>query len=429
MMATRRPMRKPSIALLHFTCPPVVGGVEVVVERHARLFADHDYPVRVVVGRGDSFDPRIPVKKVPAIDSVYPTNIAVNCDLKQGVLGARFEAYRDELRADLETALGGAEVAIVHNVLVKDLNFTLASVIREMAERQDRKFVNWSHDPSAVGYNAQPWVRTSREFPWVLINSSAPQVCNVTISRARQRELSQLYGVDPSTITVIPDGVAVREFLGLNPVSYRIWQDFRLRDQDLVLFTPARIVEKKNIQLAIEVTAALNSLGRRTKLVVSGPPSNHATLGEHEAYYNRMKALVGDIRAEEFIVFLYEYRDDRGQRVEVTMDIIKDLYQLSDLLLVPSLEEGFGLPLLEAGLTKTPIACSDIEPFRELGGNDVLYLDLKDAPVESARRILEYMSHNPTQRLFKRVLASYTWISIFENRIEPFVRDLVGRSR
>ncbi|MBI1850873.1 MAG: glycosyltransferase [Planctomycetes bacterium] len=414
---------KPSIALIHFTCPPVVGGVEVVVEKHARLFADGGYPIRVIVGRGEWFDSRVPVTKIPAIDSLYPVNVEVNPDLKRGVMDFRYQSYRAELLSALEVALEGVDVVIVHNILVKDINFTLVDVLREMADRRDRCFVNWSHDPSAVGYNAEPWVRASREFPWVLINSSNPGVANVTISRARQRELSELYGVEPETITVIPDGVAVRDFLGLHPISFRIWQDFRLRDQDLVLFTPARIVEKKNIRLAIEVTAALNSLGRRAKLIVSGPPSSHATPGEHEAYYRRMKTLVTDLRAEDFIIFLYEFRDDRGERVEVTMDIIKDLYLLSDLLLVPSLEEGFGLPLLEAGLTKTPIACSDIEPFRELGGNDVLYIDLDETPLASAKSILDYLGRNSTQRLFKRVLTSYTWVSIFENRIEPFIQQ------
>jgi glycosyltransferase involved in cell wall biosynthesis len=420
-------MRKPSIALLHFTCPPVVGGVEVVVERHARLFAEHEYPVRVVVGRGESFDDQVRVTKIPALDSLYPTNVEVNSDLKRGVRGPRYQEYRGELKERLSEALSGAEVVIVHNVFVKDLNFTLVDVLGEMARSGGRCFVNWSHDPSAVSYNAQPWVRENREFPWVLINQPIPGVANVTISRSRQRELSALYGVDPSTITVIPDGVAVREFLGLHPTSFRIWEDFRLRDQDLVLFTPARIVEKKNIRLAIEVTASLNSLGHRAKLVVSGPPSRHATAGEHEAYYRQMKNLVADLRAEEFIIFLYEYLDERGERVEVTMEIIRDLYLLCDLLLVPSIEEGFGLPLLEAGLMKTPIACSDIEPFRELGGSEVLYLDLKDTPLTSACRILEYLNNNSTQRFFKRVLASYTWVSIFENRIEPFILKCAGR--
>jgi glycosyltransferase involved in cell wall biosynthesis len=397
----------------------------VVVEKHARLFADAGYPVRVVVGRGEWFASRVPVLKIPSLDSLHPTNVDVNPDLKRGVMDFRYQSYRAELSSALEGALEGADVVIVHNLFVKDINFTAVDVLRELAERREQRFVNWSHDPSAVGYNAEPWVRSSREFPWVLINSPHPGVANVTISRSRQRELSELYGVDPETITVIPDGVAVRDFLGLHPISFRIWNDFKLRDQDLVLFTPARIVEKKNIRLAIEVTAALNSLGRRAKLVVSGPPSSHATPGEHEAYYRRMKTLVTDLRAEDFIVFLYEYRDARGERVEVTMDIVKDLYLLCDLLFVPSIEEGFGLPLLEAGLTKTPIACSNIEPFQELGADDVLYVDLEATPLESAKRLLDYLGRNSTQRLFKRVLTSYTWVSIFEKRIEPFVRQLL----
>lgn len=51
-------------------------------------------------------------------------------------------------------------------------------------------------------------------------------------------------------------------------------------------------------------------------------------------------------------------------------------YCNSELLLAPSLIEGFGLPVAEALLAGCRVICSDIPAFRELGGDDCLYIPL-----------------------------------------------------
>ena len=45
------------IALLHYSVPPVVGGVESVLAQQARLMADAGHAVQVIAGRGGQFDP------------------------------------------------------------------------------------------------------------------------------------------------------------------------------------------------------------------------------------------------------------------------------------------------------------------------------------------------------------------------------------
>lgn len=49
-------------------------------------------------------------------------------------------------------------------------------------------------------------------------------------------------------------------------------------------------------------------------------------------------------------------------------DVLADLYASAACLVYPSRSEGFGMPLLEAARLGCPVACSDIEPFRELLG-------------------------------------------------------------
>ena len=50
-------------------------------------------------------------------------------------------------------------------------------------------------------------------------------------------------------------------------------------------------------------------------------------------------------------------------------------YSHSDALIQASADEGFGLPLIEAGQHGIPVLCSDIPVFHEVGGSHVLYFD------------------------------------------------------
>jgi len=52
---------------------------------------------------------------------------------------------------------------------------------------------------------------------------------------------------------------------------------------------------------------------------------------------------------------------------------IKKLYSESLVYVFPSLDEGFGIPLIESMKSEVPIICSDIEIFKEIGGDSALY--------------------------------------------------------
>ena len=52
---------------------------------------------------------------------------------------------------------------------------------------------------------------------------------------------------------------------------------------------------------------------------------------------------------------------------------IKKLYSESLIYVFPSIDEGFGIPLIESMKSEVPIICSDIEVFREIGRESILY--------------------------------------------------------
>jgi hypothetical protein len=111
--------------------------------------------------------------------------------------------------------------------------------------------------------------------------------------------------------------------------------------------------------------------------------------------------------------------------IERAVELV-NLYLMADLLLMTSKDEDFGLPLLEAGMIKLPIACSDIGPFRELG-EGVCFLGLDEPPLAIAGRIVEYLGRTETHKMFRKVMRQYVWDVVCRTDALPFLCEITSQ--
>ncbi len=125
-----------------------------------------------------------------------------------------------------------------------------------------------------------------------------------------------------------------------------------------------------------------------------------------------------------------------GSRLVVTGflsdDLLPSLYNAARLFVMPSLYEGFGLPVLEAMACGVPVVCSQADPFPEVAG-DAARLVAADQPGELARAIDElWRDAELRQMLAQRGLehaAGFRWersagalVGAFEEAIAAFSR-------
>ncbi|HMA38179.1 MAG TPA: glycosyltransferase family 4 protein [Chloroflexia bacterium] len=400
-----------AVWILHYACAPIIGGVEGIMSEHARVLAAHGHLPRLVAGRG------APAILVPEIDSRHPDVLAVQAALDAGQVPAAFAPLRARIRAALGARLAAepAGVVIVHNAFTLHKNLALTAALADLAAAGTARCVAWCHDLAWTNPLYQAALHPGP--PWDLLRTPLPGVQYVAISEERQGELAGLFGWSRAQVRRVPNGIDPVRFLGASPAMAQVLERLAWRERDPVLLAPVRMTRRKNLELAIATVAALRDAGRRPLLLITGPPGPHNP-------------------RQDYAEFLAAERHRRGLDAEVVFlaqepwlpdgvddALMAELYRWADALLFPTLQEGFGLPMLEAGLARLPIFCTDLPVLRETGGPDVHYLAPETPPAAIAAAIQGVLEGPGAPALRRRVLRDYNWESIYRTGLQPLVGD------
>jgi len=398
------------LALVHYTAAPVTGGVESVLAAHARLLREAGHDVVVIAGRGSA-------TLVPELDSRHPDVERIAQRLAQGdPATADFEALRSRLAASMGALLADRDVVIAHNVMTMPFNLPLAAVLADAGP----PLVAWTHDlawtnPRYPGYQRPGW-------PWSLLRTARPGVQYVAISGLRQREIVDVMGVPASGVPVVPNGVDPAAFWGLGPRTLDLARRAGLEGADPLVLVPVRITRRKRLELAIDAAACLLPGHPRLRVAVSGPLGPHSS--DNLDYVAMLRRHRTRLRLDGVVSFLHELAGPDGEH-PVDDRTMAELYRMADLVLLPSESEGFGLPVLEAGLSRTPLVCADIPVLREVAGNGAWTFP-PGAGGEQVAAAAARALRSRAARLRARTLRGYGWPSVLE-RIERVIEGSGGR--
>ena len=410
------------IGLLHYSGPPTVGGVEQTLLHHALALSSLGHAATLLVGVGRSVEPRLAVEVIPELSSRHPQVLAVKAELDGGRLSPAFEDLTRRIKARVREAVAGLDVLVVHNALTLHKNLALTAALWRLLEgRLLPRTIGWHHDFA--------WDRPGyrRELhpgePWELLRRPWPGVTPVVVSAAQRDRLARLYGLEPASIHVVPPGVDPALSGGWTEPAREIVAALGLLQADAVLLLPARLTRRKNVEYALHVLAALRrASGRDVRLLVTGPPGPHNPA--NQAYLESLLELRRSLDLDRAAHFLYRLRPDAARVPDDPT--MASLFGLCDALLFPSHDEGFGIPLLEAGLARLPVFCSDIPPFRETAGDLASYFPLDQDPAETAADLAARLFGDPAFQLRARVRAGYTWERIVAERVLPLLEGAGG---
>jgi glycosyltransferase involved in cell wall biosynthesis len=407
-------------AILHYASAPIIGGVEATITHHARGLARLGYPVRVISGRGEPFPAgeNIAYSRHALFDSGHPDILALKKALDAGHVPDAFEAMVDQIASELRRTLAGCSAVIAHNVTSLNKNLALSKALEKLNDEGIVRVIAWCHDLAWTNPQYQPELHPGE--PWDALRRRWRGVEYVTVSEARREELAALLGMPLDEIHVVTPGVDAALMLGWTPLLSALDQRLRLLDADGLLLLPARLTRRKNIALALRILAAMREQsGGDYRLIVTGPPGPHNPT--NPGYLGELLDLRRELDLVTSAHFLYECgEDDRPLLVDDAT--IAALYRTCDALLFPSEQEGFGMPVIEAGITGLPVFCASIPPLQRTGGADARYFDPKnDDPSLIARDILNFFETDASHRLKARARCHFRWEALIEHQIVPLV--------
>jgi len=164
----------------------------------------------------------------------------------------------------------------------------------------------------------------------------------VTISNYSLEKIQQHYGIEVSKVRIVPNGVDTEKFKPMDAKAVR--QQFGLGNEPCVLFVGS-LIPRKGLSFLVEAAKKIVKEQAETKFlfVGDGPLRNQLTASLEGAN------LLGNFK------FLGNLKDD----------VLPAVYNCADVFVLPSIQEGQGIVLLEAQASGKPVVAFDVGGVNE----------------------------------------------------------------
>jgi glycosyltransferase involved in cell wall biosynthesis len=219
----------------------------------------------------------------------------------------------------------------------------------------------------------------------------------ITVSESTKSDLVALYGVAPQRVRVVPLGGGERITRETAPASRLA----ALGLEGTFVLQVGRIEARKNQAAALAAVERLDGV----TLAVAGP--------------ERDRVLAARLRASARCRVL-------GRVDQPTLEL---LYKHARAVVVPSLYEGFGLPVLEAMARGQVVVAAAASSLPEVGGDAALYVDDADDPQQLAKTLETAIGDAKVRarlvRAASKRAATFTWDRCAAG-VAAVIRELVA---
>ncbi len=312
------------------------------------------------------------------------------------------------------------ELLIVENALTIPINLPLGLALTEFIAETGYPVIAHHHD---FYWERQRFLNNSvQDYLSAAFPPDLPSVRHVVINSVQARTLAARIGVTAMLIPNVMDFDSPPPALDNYAMNAR--NDLGLEQGQYLILQPTRIIQRKGIEHAIELTRRLEM---PVKLVIS-----HAAGDEGTDYEKRVREFADllnvRINFESDIVAPSHGQTPDGRKIYS----LADIYPLADLVTYPSSIEGFGNAFLEAVFYKRPLVVNNYSIFEtdiKPKGFQVVEFDgfISDQTVEAVRDILLHQEQYRDRWEHNYQLARrYFSYSILERRLGVLLADCFG---
>lgn len=195
----------------------------------------------------------------------------------------------------------------------------------------------------------------------------------IAISENTKKDISEYYKIDPNKIEVI--------YQACNSIYYKLQNQ---HEND-------RIIKQYNIPIdyllsvgSVEPRKNLKSVIDSYRFLKKDLQIPLVIIGKGGTYKQETEQKVKKEGLGKLVIWIDRLADNEH---------LQSIYQNSKALIYPSLYEGFGLPVAEALLSKTPVITSDRSSLKEAGGPDSLFIN-PESPEQIAGAIEKVLTNS-----------------------------------
>jgi glycosyltransferase involved in cell wall biosynthesis len=252
--------------------------------------------------------------------------------------------------------------------------------------------------------NAKSWI-----YSWPMLKAATRKACHViTVSEHSKTQLIRRVGVPREKITVIYHGVS-SDFDPSNQAGACSEVSATLGIGSRFLLYVGNLKPHKNLGLLLKAFSQLCTRKVRDMQLL--------IVGDDSQWKMPLVKECRDLGLNGRVIFVSKVR----------YELLLRIYAAAELLVMPSLEEGFGFPVLEAMASGTPVVCARASALPEVAGDAVEYFDpyRVDNLVDAIARVFDSPSLQASLRHKGLDRARrFTWDECIKRHLEIYQKAL-----
>jgi len=405
-----RPLR---ICLLSYRCNPHCGGQGVYLKNLSRALKDLGHQVEVVVGPPQpNLDDDIPFYQLPSLDLYNPDDLFRMPSLKElsrpinliewlGVSTMGFpEPFTFGLRARQFLRNKRHNYDIVHDnqglsyglMTIKNWLPTIATIHHPITV--DRKIAVRS--APTIWKKMQQW----RWYSFIGMQKRVSRRLShiITVSKTASRDICRDFNISPDRFKIIPNGIRTDLFYPIPEI---------LREKNRLIVTNSADMPLKGLYFLLRAVAKVAQT-HAVKLTVVGTPQKNG----------HRRELIQKLGIENLITFTGRIANHQFVRE----------YARAAAAVVPSVYEGFGLPVGEAMACAVPVISTTGGALPEVVGDAGILVPPADhhALANAIVTILDQpqMAQKLGRAGYQRVHQHFTWLKAAEKTVAAY-RDTI----
>ncbi len=401
-----RPLR---ICLLSYRCNPHCGGQGVYLKNLSRALRDLGHQVEIVVGPPQPhLDDDIPFYQLPSLDLYNPDNLFRMPSLKElsrpinliewmGVSTMGFpEPFTFGLRARRFLRNRRRQYDIVHDN--QGLSYSLLTVKKWLPT------IATIHHPITVDRkiairSAPNLWRKMQQWRWYSFIGMQKRVSRtlshiITVSKIASNDIASDFNISADRFRVIPNGVRTDQFYPIPEIP---------REKNRLIVTNSADMPLKGLYYLLRAISKVAQIHPVRLTVVGTPQKNGYSLD-----------LIQKLGIGNLITFTGRIADEQFVRE----------YAKSTAAVVPSVYEGFGLPVGEAMACAVPVISTTGGALPEVVGNAGLLVPPADhqALANAILTILQQpqLAQKYGREGYQRVHRHFTWMKAAQKTVAVY---------